>query len=35
MVLAPVLTRSGTDAIGDGAAVDGDPDLLIGYSRRW
>ena len=31
MVLAPVLTQSGADATGDGAAVDGDPDPFVGY----
>ena len=30
MVLASVLTQSGADATGDGAAVDGDPDPFVG-----
>lgn len=32
MVLAPVLSQSGADATSDGAAIDDDADLFVGYS---
>lgn len=34
MMLASVLAQSSADATGDGTAVDGDPDALVGYAAQ-